>query len=1370
MNQKAKQNKDVQGSHFLLFFLIFFICVSIFIMGFPKSSNTTQVIDVSSSLSGYLDSLSDNTTKLHHRMAEIANSKSNKYSLFDRLDKLLLLMNQTASSEGFPSYNSIAVYEPDVGWIAWAGLFSSPAIEWLNQKDDSGRKMDTYLYESPTRSLLISCSNETGFILVSTLTVSVNSELKTDDLKSSSLLESVSAYLHLTTIYESPFTSIPEAVLLDKTLRGNPQYLRITDEAYITNDSQSQNISAQIFEKLFDPQFYTGDLPFLSTAGHLLVLGLFLWFVSSLLHIRILSGRTKFLIIPFSAAGVVFFWKFAHKLAVSLVENTNSAWWPSFHGEVGWTSIVLPFSALLLAGAVLRFVLWSIFLWFSLGSRLMKTYSSKPIPGWFVQTITIAVIAPVIIQSSETTIHNNLANGLSGWIHEKENTLNFALEANLEKLRHFNKLSSYNLENNMLQGFEAFKSWNHSDLDVLNINYGIEILDIDGFVTDRFSPSFRMLPIPTEMLNRLNETEKATLVLPRKIYHNRSDSPLIGIAKIDPQLKNAAYIVIQIPSGPESTKPGQGQWGEHVQYFFASGGSNPFWPEDCPVPYDAEWFDTAITSQTWIEDEARQFDIIYQPLPETDINQPEIVFAVLPRYPSTVHYAGIARLGLLAFLLLIPGLLYHEIKQRFFSGVDGYSGSFTNQLLAAFILPVIVLPLVFATTLHSIIKDTSAKQHVSQMTNLLDKTMIRLKDQILQFAIRKQANIEQQLLAYEAVVRDSSDESWLILNAQGYPVISSLIPLKSGLPLDSIAQVYQSSGQEKYTNWSISLEYSESGILVGQVVLPYPLSKELLKNRNISGTFVCEIPINGDLVQAISDPSDIAVDIYAQGKICASNRPECFNTDLIPTQLTGKTYQKLNTATNCLDRSQNSITGVINNNAGQRIAFLRITPHKIPTLTSGIQPEDWFFITTLLLLIAGFVLSNFFGRRLAGPIQALTQGAHDVAAGKMDIRVPVMGIGETKMLTRTFNSMIVDLGQKQRDLEERHLFISTLLAQMSSTIIAINSEGTILTVNKSFERLFELKSAEVTGKNVFKLLTELNLPQIRHGLISWLDKTGDEKLVTKLRREGRSIHLAAAFVALKSSNSRSGTLIVLDDVTSTIQSSKLQAYGDLARRIAHEVKNPLTPIQLSIEHLRQAWEDGADNFADIFNTCIDMVLTEVNSLEKIASEFSRFARFPKPQFQISDIGLLLEEVAQMYHGTPEGVLIQLNSSREPLMCRFDRDQIRRVLINLVQNALHAVGDHGLLQLTGKKESGWIVVSVSDNGIGMDEQTLIHLFEPYFSTKKEGTGLGLVITKAVIDAHDADIQVKSVPNKGTEFIIRFAAVNGGNDDKENNSGS
>ncbi len=204
--------------------------------------------------------------------------------------------------------------------------------------------------------------------------------------------------------------------------------------------------------------------------------------------------------------------------------------------------------------------------------------------------------------------------------------------------------------------------------------------------------------------------------------------------------------------------------------------------------------------------------------------------------------------------------------------------------------------------------------------------------------------------------------------------------------------------------------------------------------------------------------------------------------------------------------------------------------------------------------------------------------------------------------------------------------------------------------------------------------------------------------------------------------------------------------------MAHEIKNPLTPIRLSIEHLRHTFYDRAERFPEIFEQCTSTILTEAETLQTIATEFSRFARLPKPSFQVTDIRPLLSEIQSMFAAPPGNILFEVSYPDTPLVCRFDHDQIKRVLINLIQNGFQAMPGSGKLTVHAGRRDGDVFISVTDTGVGIDEELMLKLFEPYFSTRREGIGLGLVIAKAAVDEHGGELRVESRPGEGSVFTV------------------
>ncbi|MBN1297012.1 HAMP domain-containing protein, partial [bacterium] len=1287
-----------------------------------------------------------------------------------------------------PYCTAIAVYDPSSGWLVWDGSFTAPPTEWLDQARANSTEESVFIQDQPARCGLVSMTAQNNRVYCIFCDIAVNSHLTQ---QAGMTLSDVLRHQIQETAFTQPLDPVlPDPPYLENGVR-NPLFENVliaSSQRMDTHGSQMETSHSPCCWTLArNPQFYAGETLLTRTASSLFLWSVFFWLISACTHRvaplrsnKLLFGLMSLLFIPGGGCLV-------NHIVRSAVRNTSSAWWPDFAGEFGWFSIILPLSCLLFTAGSVRLVIWSL-------SHFIQSVRSPTetrlhrIPGWICLAAAILIMTPLLIDESMDTTRRNATDRIAGWIHERETLLPLAIQSNLEALIESEDIRSSLATQDPGSRFSAFQAWANCDLKVLDLDFGIEIRNAEGIPVDRFSPGFRMLSLPPDRILHATASQTKPLFLPRLSQSDTHWYPKTAVGPVMGPDAPIGYVILQVPTGPESLRPQPGQWGHPMHLFSSFAGPSPDWPENAPIHPDPDWFAIPPGVIHWYSANTGKHDVLVVKPPIRDLLRPEIVIGILPVHPLSAHLAGIARMIVLAILVLLPGTLYREIRRLATRKKADTYGSFTRQLLGAFLLPVILLPVILAVMLHRIIDETLINQQKATMQHTLGTRIGDLHQQLSSQAMRHQAAVESyvnastesstQSVSGTSTLSASStissipgtrtlptDIPWVILDGHGRITHVSTEPLAHSLPLASISRVFQDRHFRDQGTDMIHFHSIEPGLLSAQAVLPYPLSDRSELPAEGRGTFICEIPITGELVQQIAEPDSMALDIYAQGSIAASNRPELFNIGAINDQIDGTAFRTL-----VLDQSHDlvlhdlvlnhyAIYGGLDDENGDTVAALRLVPRTQAAGTIPDQPKDWLLIATVLLLIIGICVSTIFGHRLARPIQALTWGAREIARGNLSTIIPESGMGETRILTRTFNAMAHDLDHQRRELEERHEFISTLLARMSSVIIAADDAGRILSINRAFEALFTCPVPDCNRVMITELFDTLGLPDVRERVESFRSGVGEDRLLTRFLHQGRTIHLSVVLVELAASDGRKGMLIVIEDITGTVHSSKLQAYTDLARRIAHEVKNPLTPIQLSIEHLRQAWEDGAENFDSIFSQCLTMIQDEVQSLERIASEFSRFARFPKPEFLIADIRDVVREVALMYLAPPDSIRLEVQMDDQPVFCRFDRDQMKRVLINMCQNAVQAMPDGGqlLIRVVSDESRSEGVIVIEDTGVGMDETTLMHLFEPYFSTRKEGTGLGLVITKAVMDAHDGDIQVSSRLGEGTRFTLTLPRV-------------
>ncbi len=1311
-------------------------------------------------LSVFLESLDRFIPFVHDQLHDLPSSDEKQ--LFENLASLQKQIDRETAKQSLPSIAGTALFTETGAWSAWSGVIEDLPGNWMEYiaTSESGAGI-VVLYETPAKAIIVHLTKG-DYRIAMTQIILIDRSI--DGIQPDGMMIQ-GKHNHYLFRYLSPFDRLPGVMPLSSNLSESilPDILLPIEDIAAKQSFFGNECLPEWLRPLFDPHFFAGNFLGLHSAGMLLVAGLIAW---SLTH-RLVTfqpnrHRKKLLVVftAFSSLATIFF---VSRLAHSLISDTSFAWWPEFPIEYSLATLALPLSALLLAGAWMR---WIFFLLLSLiqsRSRSDSPFKKHHIPGWLCQISAIALLSPYLISLSGATIRQNISSRLQNWINERERLLPLALENNLDILSADEML--YHWEDGAPFSNTAFHLWRKSDLHVFEADFAVQILDENGVILQQFSPFFTPDTLHPEILDQSLAVDTGRLIIPPRLHHHSIHSPLIGITAVETDDDMFVYLVIQIAMEPGAIKPPPHRWGDAITVHVARREDSSELHRDIPAVLQAEWFEHPPSEPKWIDDESGRFQALLFRLPYSDPTQPEILVGLLPRISFESHLAGIARLALLSMCLLMPGLAYFEIKHIVRSRKEKTYGSFTRQLLGAFLLPVIALPLIFAVTLHRVIDDSETEFQKEQMAQMLQQTLMQLKEHTIEQAKILRSNVEHHFFnEYDPDFSGVMGGTWLVLDEFGRETMSGATPSIHDLPLETISRVFQETYYRGRAADEIVFQSRSPGELTAQVILAFPQFPAMNSNDEVfQGTFVCEIPITDDACRSLDEFSDSLIAIYSQGSISASNRPELFQTGLISNRLDASLYrslvfQKRDTLLK-FDRThgQYSVTGAFYSEFSHVIGAATMSFTRFPFTAQHSKANEWLFPTTLFLLVSGILFSLYFGRRIARPVKALTESALEVSKGNFNVIVPEHGAGEIRLLTRTFNIMTRDLEVQRIDLQERYTFINALLARMSSAILAVDNTGNILTWNEAFQNLFPTSGIDGENHKIDRVFMDIGIPELKMIFDGYVSGSVEDRHVFRFFREGRIVHLAVTFAKLQFPGRLTGILIVMDDITDTVQSSKLQAYSEMARRIAHEVKNPLTPIQLSIEHLRQAWEDGAADFPAIFNQCLSMVLEEVRSLERISTEFSRFARFPKPSFQLDDMRHVINEVAAMYPAALTGTTFQVDLPDDPLLCRYDHDQIKRVLINLVQNALQAMDNKGVLKLKGSRDGNWIKIEIVDTGPGMDKETLMNLFEPYFSTKKEGAGLGLVITKAVIEAHEGIIQVQSAPGEGTSFIFRLAAA-------------
>ncbi|MFQ5560447.1 MAG: ATP-binding protein, partial [Nitrospinota bacterium] len=443
-----------------------------------------------------------------------------------------------------------------------------------------------------------------------------------------------------------------------------------------------------------------------------------------------------------------------------------------------------------------------------------------------------------------------------------------------------------------------------------------------------------------------------------------------------------------------------------------------------------------------------------------------------------------------------------------------------------------------------------------------------------------------------------------------------------------------------------------------------------------------------------------------------------------------------------------------------RKAFENYMQLKVLKFPIKVSYEITLLLITLVILFAAIWYALYLARSISVPIQELVEATHVVAAGNLDHIIKVRANDEIKMLVDAFNIMVSDLKKGEQaiykvneELREKNIelgrhgrYVETILENVAAGVVSIDRTGRVSTINRSAAEILELEPENVKRVPYRKVFDSEYLDPIR-GIIRDMRERSKEHLQRQLQVmvSGRLKILMVNLNVLKGESiPYQGLVVVFDDLTELIKAQKIAAWQEVAQGIAHEIKNPLTPIQLSTERLQKKFRDGASDFGPVFNQATEVIIKEVDGLRKLVDEFSKFARMPEPNPKPENIYDIIEEVVNLYKDNRKGVRLTKLYERSDLHLNLDRGQIKRVFINIVENALDAVDEERgviTLEIIHDRYKGLVYLIVSDNGCGVLNKYRDKLFLPYFSTKKKGTGLGLAIANRIIVDHNGGIKVE-----------------------------
>ena len=417
------------------------------------------------------------------------------------------------------------------------------------------------------------------------------------------------------------------------------------------------------------------------------------------------------------------------------------------------------------------------------------------------------------------------------------------------------------------------------------------------------------------------------------------------------------------------------------------------------------------------------------------------------------------------------------------------------------------------------------------------------------------------------------------------------------------------------------------------------------------------------------------------------------------------------------------------------------------------------FLITLFILFVAIWIALFLARQISVPIAALAHAAQEVGQGNLSYRVEVGANDELVGLVRGFNRMTEQLEGNSRELNARRRFTEAILENIPTGVISMSADGSIQRVNRALKGILP-PDLVAQARSLEDLFPREDVAEIRY-LMKRARRTGIAAQQLDMKLDSGMLHLAVTVSALDD-KVNSGFVMVLEDTSDLLRAQKAAAWNEVARRIAHEIKNPLTPIILSAERIARKLDRTqlAPELNAAIHQCTENIISEAQSVRNLINEFSQFARFPAAQPVRSDLNEVVESALLVFAGRLENIQMRTDLARGLPPVMIDREQFKRVVINLVDNAAEAMQDSLVRQLYVITQPGvadFVELIIADTGVGVSPDDREKLFVPYFSTKGRGTGLGLAIVNNILSEHNSHIRVENNVPCGTRFTVEIPAI-------------
>jgi PAS domain S-box-containing protein len=440
------------------------------------------------------------------------------------------------------------------------------------------------------------------------------------------------------------------------------------------------------------------------------------------------------------------------------------------------------------------------------------------------------------------------------------------------------------------------------------------------------------------------------------------------------------------------------------------------------------------------------------------------------------------------------------------------------------------------------------------------------------------------------------------------------------------------------------------------------------------------------------------------------------------------------------------------------------------------QVRTIFFLMLLVITVFVFFssvwLALFLSKQITRPVEALGDAMDQIADGKYDHRVALIANGEMGDLVRAFNQMAADLDASRQlaesssaqltaanlAIEERRRELETIVETIPSGVVTLDGSGVVLQSNRAFAALMgHRESQSLVGERIDALLPA-DCADDLFGVIRRGQRMGAASTEIEFPSRGTTVHLAVTSARLDLAHGQTGTVLVVEDTTELLRAQRQLAWKEVAQRVAHEIKNPLTPIALSAERIARHLDRGSPDSPTIIRKCSEVILGCVGTLRTLVDQFSALAQFPASQPRPCDLNRVAEEALALFAGRLNGITVQWDLEPDLPTVMADPEAIRRALANLIDNAAEAM--HGsLLRVLGIhsalcEDGASVEVAVSDTGHGLTDEIRERLFLPFYSTKQRGSGLGLSIAAKIVQEHGGSLRAEANSPKGARFLLRL----------------